>query len=158
MERYRIGFGGGCHWCTEAVFLALPGIDRVEMGYIASLPPDDAFSEAVRVTYDPKVIELTDLIKVHLDSHASTSDHKMRKKYRSAIYTFSQAQFHEVQRIMDRLQKQASTSFVTRVLSFADFMPADQKYQNYYQKNPNLPFSKRHIEPKLKKIKNNYPA
>src|SRR3954451_12716902 len=84
----KIGFGGGCHWCTEAVFLSLKGVEQVEQGWIASQPPYDAFSEAVVVTYDPLVITLTDLITIHLHTHASTSNHSMRQKYRSAVYWF----------------------------------------------------------------------
>ena len=59
----RIGFGGGCHWCTEAVFQSLRGISKVEQGWIRSTPPHEKFSEAVIVTYDPKVMSLETLIE-----------------------------------------------------------------------------------------------
>lgn len=68
-----MGSGGGCHWCTEAVFQALCGVSNVEQGYIKSLPPHDSFFEAVVVTLDPKDIPLDVLIYVHLRTHASMS-------------------------------------------------------------------------------------
>jgi len=88
----KIGFGGGCHWCTEAVFQALNGVQKVEQGFIRSDPPQDSFSEAVIVTFDSKILSLETLIEVHLRTHASTSSHKMRGKYRSAIYIFDNQQ------------------------------------------------------------------
>ncbi|MBO6639652.1 MAG: peptide-methionine (S)-S-oxide reductase [Roseitalea sp.] len=81
----RIGFGGGCHWCTEAVFQALRGVTRVEQGFVRSEPPFDAWSEAVIVTFDPASIDLATLTEVHLRTHASTAAHAMRGEYRSAV-------------------------------------------------------------------------
>ena len=86
----KIGFGGGCHWCTEAVFQSLKGVAKVEQGWIASFDEYDSFSEAVIVYYNETVISLETLIDVHLYTHRSNSDHSMRKKYRSAVYTFSE--------------------------------------------------------------------
>ena len=60
MEAHETGFGGGCHWCTEAVFQSLRGIVRVRQGFIAADPPYDGFSEAVAVAWDPVRISLED--------------------------------------------------------------------------------------------------
>ncbi|WP_343065456.1 peptide-methionine (S)-S-oxide reductase [Arenibacter arenosicollis] len=81
----KIAFGGGCHWCTEAVYQSLKGVEVVEQGFVASKGEESFFSEAVIVHYDPKSIALKDLILIHLYTHKSTSDHSMRNKYRSAI-------------------------------------------------------------------------
>lgn len=51
----EIGFGGGCHWCIEAVFQSLTGVSKVTQGFIASNPPNEAYSEAVIIEYDPAV-------------------------------------------------------------------------------------------------------
>jgi peptide-methionine (S)-S-oxide reductase len=77
----KIGFGGGCHWCTEAYFQSLTGVDKVEQGWISSTAPDDTFSEAVIVYYNPAIIPLKILIAVHLHTHAATKNHSFRKKY-----------------------------------------------------------------------------
>ena len=91
----KIGFGGGCHWCTEAVFQSLKGIETVEQGFIRSDAPADTWSEAVIVHYDPAEIDLAVLMEVHLRTHAATKDHSMRSKYRSAVYTFDGGQSGE---------------------------------------------------------------
>lgn len=76
---HRIAFGGGCHWCTEAVYNSLKGIISVEQGFVASEGEESSFSEAVIVRYDPINISLEDLILIHLYTHKSTSNHSMRK-------------------------------------------------------------------------------
>ena len=103
MEAHETGFGGGCHWCTEAVFQSLRGIVRVRQGFIAADPPYDGFSEAVAVAWDPVRISLEDLVAVHLATHASTSMHKMRGKYRSAIYVHEPATAIAVRAAIERL-------------------------------------------------------
>ncbi len=60
MTGHEAGFGGGCHWCTEAVFRSLCGVQTVRQGFIASDPPQDSYSEAVVVTWDPDEITLED--------------------------------------------------------------------------------------------------
>jgi len=67
----KIGFGGGCHWCTEAVFQKLRGVASVEQGFIRSRPPYETFSEAVIVSFDAAQISLSVLTEIHLRTHAS---------------------------------------------------------------------------------------
>lgn len=74
----KIGLGGGCHWCTEGVFESLLGVSKVNQGWIASSGKDSDFSEAVEVYFDPAVISLSDLIEIHLYTHASRSNHSMK--------------------------------------------------------------------------------
>lgn len=149
----RIGFGGGCHWCTEAVFQALRGVQRVEQGYIASLSPEDAFSEAVIVHYDPERLDLPILIEAHLHTHASTSEHSMRHKYRSAIYCFDDEQAARAQRELAALQAGFDTPLVPRVLPFAAFEPSDTRLHDYYARHPERQFCQTYIEPKLAVLK-----
>ena len=145
----RIGFGGGCHWCTEAVFQALIGVTRVEQGFIAALAPDDSLSEAVIVTHDPAVISLSDLIAVHLVTHSSTRDHALRQRYRSAVYAFENRQTEQAKTALAEHARLTGTSFITRVLPFARFVPSAQRYQNYFASDPTRPFCQTHIAPKL---------
>jgi peptide-methionine (S)-S-oxide reductase len=92
MELTKIAFGGGCHWCTEAVFQTLIGVEKVEQGWISSIEKNNTFSEAVIVHFNIEKIDLKTLIEVHLLTHKSTSNHSMIKKYRSSIYYFSNQQ------------------------------------------------------------------
>ena len=152
----RIGFGGGCHWCTEAVFQSLKGIEHVAQGFIKSDSPADTWSEAVIVTFDPAIIELAALIEIHLRTHASTSHHKMRGKYRSAIYTFNDAQRRASQHELNRLQSDFEDELVTNVLPFAAFKESDEQFHNYYRSDPERPFCKTYIDPKLAKLRKLY--
>ena len=75
----KIAFGGGCHWCTEAVFQSLIGVEKVEQGYVSSTEGYPSFSEAVIVHFNPRCIRLSTLIGVHLLTHKSSSPHSMRE-------------------------------------------------------------------------------
>lgn len=154
----RVGFGGGCHWCTEAVFQSLRGIDDVAQGFIASDPPDDGFSEAVIVSFDPSSTPLRNLILAHLLTHASTNDHKMRGKYRSAIYTFNEDQMTEAQQVLDAFASETGAGIVTRVLPYRAFKASDARYQGYYASNPDRPFCKTYIDPKLARLRRELPG
>ncbi|MEW7281241.1 peptide-methionine (S)-S-oxide reductase [Aquimarina sp. 2201CG1-2-11] len=146
----KIAFGGGCHWCTEAVFLSLKGVDRVEQGYAASIGDYHDFSEAVIVHFNTNKITLETLLKVHLYTHKSTSDHSMRSKYRSAVYVYDKEQETEAKVIVKNLQKEFDDQLITKVLPFKSFKMSREEIQNYYYKNPEKPFCKTFIAPKLK--------
>ena len=152
-----VGFGGGCHWCTEAVFQALRGVQQVDQGFIRSLPPDDTWSEAVIVAFDLATIGLAELIDVHLHTHASTAEHSMRAKYRSAIYANSRQQAHEAKVVLSEMQNAFSDPLVTRVLRFVEFKPSEPGRRAYFEKNNGNQFCERYIEPKLKYLRNQYP-
>lgn len=143
-----VGFGGGCHWCTEAVFEAIAGVTQVEQGWITSVPPDEAESEAVRVQFDPAVIDL----RAHLQTHASTSNHTLRSRYRSAVYTTSPAQQQQVTDLLAELQAEFPAPLVTRALPLAAFRSSPPRFRHYYARRPEAPFCRRHIAPKLEQV------
>ncbi len=145
----QIGLGGGCHWCTEAVFQALQGVDHVHQGFIAADPPDDAFSEAVLVMFDNDVLPLQVLIEAHLRTHVSTSQHSLRGKYRSAIYVDGSKQEAEAALALNALQPAFDRPIITRILQRRAFRPSDSRFQNYYASDPERPFCKTYIDPKL---------
>jgi len=152
----RIGFGGGCHWCTEAVFQALRGVERVAQGFIRAMPPDDSFSEAVMLDFDPGQIALADLVEVHLRTHASTARHRLRGKYRSAVYAFSTGQANEVTAMLGTLQRGFEAPLVTRVLRFDGFRPSPQECLDYYARNAGKPFCRSYIDPKLAMLRSRH--
>ena len=155
----KIALGGGCHWCTEAVFQALKGVVKVEQGYVASVGENKWFSEAIIVYFNEADIKLDILIEIHLHTHKSTSNHSMRTKYRSAVYYFSNTQEERSVNIIKELQSEFEKEIITKVLEFKKFKPSSEEFQNYYQSNPNKPFCKNYINPKLqfllKKFKKN---
>lgn len=146
----QIGFGGGCHWCTEAVFQSLKGVVAVEQGFMASEGIASSFSEAVLVKYDAKDIGLEDLIQIHLHTHHSTSSHTMRKKYRSAIYTFSETDTERSKNALWCFKADFEKAIITEVLPFVTFKSSDPRFHDYYFKEPQKPFCKAYITPKLK--------
>jgi len=145
----KIALGGGCHWCTEGVFVSLKGVARVEQGWVASQPPHDAFSEAVIVHYDPDIVSAETLIEVHLATHAATKDHGLRHRYRSAVYAFLPADEARFTDILMRLAEGFDEPLVTRVYPYAAFKPSPPEHQDYYRTDPERPFCVRFIRPKL---------
>jgi len=152
----KIGFGGGCHWCTEAVFQSLKGVQKVDQGWISSNGENEDFSEAVIVHFDQEKIKLELLISIHLNTHSCTSTHQLRKKYRSAVYSFSSAQYEESIAILNNLQSQFSKPIITKVLHFVEFKGNKEVYQNYYLKNPENQFCRTYIHPKLKLLRDEF--
>ncbi len=146
----KIALGGGCHWCTEAVFQSLIGVEKVEQGYVASMGENNSFSEAVIVHFNSEFIWLQTLIEIHLNTHKSTSNHSMRAKYRSAIYTFSAEQEQQSEAIVKNFQKKFDNKLITKVYPLHSFKASHEGIQNYYQKNPDKPFCETFINPKLK--------
>lgn len=146
----KIGFGGSCHWCTEAIFLSLKGVDNVQQGWIAADGADASFSEGVIVSYNPAMITLPTLIGVHLYTHSCTSNHVMRSKYRSAIYTFDEEEVSIARQSIENLQKEYSSPIITRVLTCRDFKINSDEYLNYYYSNPEKPFCESIVNPKLR--------
>jgi peptide-methionine (S)-S-oxide reductase len=152
----KVGFGGGCHWCTEAVFSALKGVETVEQGWIASGGDYSSFSEGVIVSYNALEISPDVLIEIHLHTHASTADHSMRDKYRSAVYTFDDSDIISIQIIIDDLQNDFDKPIITKVLPFADFKLNREDSLNYYFSDPAKPFCENYINPKLKLLREQF--
>lgn len=145
----KIGLGGGCHWCTEAVFQSLKGVEKVEQGYISSVNEAVSFSEAVIVHYDPEIISLKDLLTIHVFTHQATSDHSFREKYRSAVYTSEENEFPVCENILQDLQKEFSEKIITQILPLKEFKPSRESLWDYYKKGSEKPFCKKYIHPKL---------
>jgi peptide-methionine (S)-S-oxide reductase len=152
----KAGFGGGCHWCTEAVFSSLKGVIEVGQGWIASDGDNAGFSEGVVVEYNPDIIPFEVLIAIHLYTHSSTASHSMRGKYRSAIYTFHEADTAQAKAAITALQNEFDRPIITQVLPFADFKLNKEEQLNYYYTNPSRPFCENYINPKLQLLREKF--
>ncbi|GAC31993.1 peptide-methionine (S)-S-oxide reductase [Paraglaciecola polaris] len=149
----KVGLGGSCHWCTEAIFQSIEGVIDVEQGWIAAKAPNEDFSEAVVVHFNPAQVSLHNLIEIHLLSHSATSSHNMRAKYRSAVYVYNKTQYTQSIRILAELQIHFANPLITQTLLFDKFEASATHYQNYYKKDPSRPFCQNIIQPKLDKLK-----
>ncbi|MEM6395953.1 MAG: peptide-methionine (S)-S-oxide reductase [Bacteroidota bacterium] len=154
---FLIALSGGCHWCTEGIFISLRGVTKVDQGWIKSTPPNGAWAEGVIVHYDPDIITAKDLIEVHLETHSSTGDHPLRWKYRSAIYYKNYQEEKDFRRWKTQLAQSFEEPILTQILLFVDFKLNKKSYLDYYRRNPDAPFCKRYISPKLDRLRKNRP-
>jgi len=152
----KIGFGGGCHWCTEAVFQSLIGVVNVEQGWIASHGSNSGLSEGVLVYFEEKEISLSTLVSIHLQTHSSTSTHQQRSKYRSAIYIHGPSQNDTITKILKQLQCDFDKPLITQILPLVRFKTNSTEYLNYYYSDPEKKFCQKYIDPKLKFLLSDY--
>lgn len=141
-KTFTLAFGGGCHWCTEAMFQNAEAAREVLQGFAAGPAPYDALSEAVLLTCD--AADLPRLVELHLATHASRSNHSFRGKYRSAVYADGDAA--ETAR---SILEAATPKPVTLVVPLVRFEPSPERYRDYYAKRPGAPFCRTYIAPKL---------
>jgi peptide-methionine (S)-S-oxide reductase len=153
-----LALGGGCHWCTEAVFQQIPGVLSVKQGYLKSEQPYDSWSEGIIIEYN-STVSLKLLIDVHLQTHQSKINHSRRTDYRSAIYYNNQDDREELEVIMISLSRlpagqagKRNQQYITRIIPFSAFKPSRESIQDYYRTRPEAPFCKRYILPKLDKV------
>lgn len=151
----RLALGGGCHWCTEAVFQVVKGVIRVEQGWI-STPELPGESEGVIIHFDPGVVGEAELVEVHLHTHASLSDHSMRDRYRSAVYAGDDDQADRLRGILEELGAGLPRPPVTRVLPFGSFRESREAIRDYYRRDPSRPFCRTYIEPKLERMRRDF--
>jgi peptide-methionine (S)-S-oxide reductase len=164
--------GGGCFWCTEAVFLELRGVIRVESGYTGGKTVNPTYkdictgttghAEVVRVTYDPKKISFADILEVFFVTHDPTTRNRQGPdsgtQYRSAIFYHSPAQKKVAEEMIARLTKAKAFAkpIVTEVTEAAKFYKAEDYHQAYYANNPNAGYCEVNIAPKLQKLREKF--
>jgi peptide-methionine (S)-S-oxide reductase len=152
----QIGFGGGCHWCTEGVFQALRGVVQVDQGFVQSKAPADSWAEGVVVRFDPAIIDLRTLADVHLRTHSANGIYSPGGRYRSAIYVFEPDQRLDAARSIAEFANKKGEAPRTLVLPFIGFKLSEARYQNYYRTDPDRPFCRRYIDPKLDYIRRHF--
>lgn len=152
----KIGLGGGCHWCTEGVFQALKGVVEVDQGFIQSKAPADAWAEGVIVHFDPAIIGLATLAEIHLRTHSAKGAYSPGGRYRSAIYVVDADQRPDAESTIAEFAAETGETARTTVLPLLGFTPSDARYQDYYRTDPDRPFCRRYIDPKLDYIRRHY--
>jgi peptide-methionine (S)-S-oxide reductase len=147
-------FGMGCFWGVERMFWGLDGVWMTAVGYAAGPTPNPTYqevcsgktghNEVVHVIYDPKIISYGDLLKVFWENHDPTQGMRQGNdqgtQYRSGVYTYSDAQSHEVKESMRVFQQQLGAkgfgAITTEILPAPEFFYAEDYHQQYLAKNP----------------------
>ena len=163
---------GGCFWCIEAVFERIEGVEKVVSGYTAGHVDDPTYeqvctgltghTEAVQVTYAPDTISYRDVLKLFFAFHDPTTlnrqDPDVGTQYRSGVYYDSPEQKVECEAVIANLNADGvwKDPIVTEVRALGPFFPAEEYHQQYYQRNPNAPYCRVIIDPKVLKLREAY--
>ena len=167
-----IVLGGGCFWCTEAVMKPLKGVAEVVSGYANGHVANPTYrevcsgrtghNEVVRVTFDPDVVSLRDLLTVFFTTHDPTTLNRQGAdrgtQYRSGVYFTSDAQRETAQAVKAELEADGvfPDPIVTEVVPLDTFYPAEDYHQDYYARNPAQPYCAAVIAPKVSKLRSMY--
>ena len=163
---------GGCFWCLEAVFDQLQGVEDVVSGYAGGHVPNPSYkhvctgetghAEVVQVTFNPDVLSYRDLLKVFFTIHDSTTLNRqgadVGTQYRSAIFTHSEEQERIAEEVIGEISESGlwDEPIVTEVVPFEVFYPAEDHHQAYFANNPNQPYCRVVIAPKVAKFRKQY--
>jgi peptide-methionine (S)-S-oxide reductase len=163
---------GGCFWCLEAVFDELKGVVSVESGYAGGRVPNPSYqavctgmtghAEVVQVTFDPSVISYEDLLRVFFTIHDPTTLNRqgadVGTQYRSAIFTHDDAQRAAAEAVIREISESKlwPNPIVTEVQPLDKFYMAENYHQEYFVHNPNQPYCRAVIEPKVAKFRKHF--
>ncbi len=160
-----ITLGGGCFWCTEAVFDRVRGVIAVESGYAnghvdhpsykAVCGGDTGHAEVLKVEFDPEVISLRQLLEIFFATHDPTTLNRQGNdvgtQYRSAIYYETDAQKHVIHDLLREMgqDKLFGAPIVTEVEPLRSYWPAEDYHQDYFLNNPHQGYCAFVVGPKV---------
>ncbi len=165
-------FGGGCFWCTEAVFKMLKGVTEIMPGYAGGLTKNPSYddvcggktghAEVIEVTYDPDVIKLDILLTVFFASHDGSllnrQGNDVGTQYRSAVFFTTPEQQIIVENFIQELNASSNEGkpLVTEVAALDIFYPAESYHKDYFARNKGAPYCQVIINPKLEKVQKKF--
>jgi peptide-methionine (S)-S-oxide reductase len=158
--------GGGCFWCTEAVFERIEGIKDVVSGYAGGEVLNPTYkqictgttghAEVIKITFDPSIISFSKILNLFGECHDPTTLNRqgadVGTQYRSTIMYLSDEQKNIATEWKNRLSQKLEDPVVTEIVPAPIFYPAEDYHQDYYKKNPNQGYCSFVIRPKLKKL------
>jgi peptide-methionine (S)-S-oxide reductase len=161
-----IVLGGGCFWCTEAVFLMLKGVVTVEPGYTGGHIEHPTYEqvsmgntghiEVIKVEYQPDIIALEEILQVFFASHDPTTPNRQGNdvgpQYQTAIFYTTERQKEKSEHYINVVGKSYDKPIVTRVLPLEKFYTAEDYHKNYYERNKSAGYCQLVIAPKVEKV------
>lgn len=166
--------GGGCFWCTEAVFSELDGVRQVEPGYAGGTTDRPTYeavcrgttghAEVVRVTFDPDRLSFGDLLRVFFTVHDPTTRDRqgadVGSQYRSIILYANAAQRDAAKEVMHEVESAGiwSGRIVTELTPLEAFFPAEAYHRDYFRRNPSKAYCRLVIAPKVQKFRHRFAA
>lgn len=169
IELEKATFGGGCFWCTEAVFQELKGVYKVTSGYSGGTMPNPSYkmictgttghAEVIQIEYDPKQVGYEELLEVFWKTHDPTTLNRqgadVGTQYRSVVFYHSPEQKQQAEHYKEKLDSSGifSGPIVTEISPFEEFYSAEQEHQNYYSLNSRQPYCFSVITPKVEKFR-----
>ncbi|MET0587157.1 MAG: peptide-methionine (S)-S-oxide reductase MsrA [Novosphingobium sp.] len=172
-DKATVIVAGGCFWCTEAVFRDVIGVSEVESGYIGGSVPnptykqvcggDTGHAEAIRVTFDPDVVSLADILDIFMATHDPTQLNRQGNdvgtQYRSAIFPMGDGQRAEAEAAIARANQDHGGRVVTTIEGPAEWYPAEDYHQQYWEgEGQRNPYCIAVIPPKLQKLRKSFAA
>ena len=167
-----ITLGGGCFWCTEAVFEQLKGVEKVESGYSGGTVPnptyqqvcsgDTGHAEVSQITFDPKVISLKEILEVFFTVHDPTTlnqqGNDVGTQYRSAIFYRNAEQKTVARQVIKEIEaaKIWNRRIVTELEPFKEFYKAEDYHQEYFRLHGQQPYCRVVIAPKVAKFREHF--
>ena len=168
MGQEALVLGGGCFWCTEAVFLRLKGVTSVISGYAGGMLEQPSYqqigtgttghAEVIKVIFDPKVISVLALLEVFWATHDPTTLNRqgadVGPQYRSAIFYRNEEQAQIAKQMKQQLEQSGiyGTPVVTEITPFSNFYVAENYHQNYYAQHGGQPYCQFVVRPKVEKL------
>ena len=172
LNKETIVFGGGCFWCTEAIFKMLKGVISVDPGYAGGSTNNPTYSEVssgktghaevIKIEYDPSIISLNDLLTVFFATHDSTTLNRqgndIGEQYRSIILYTNEEQKETSEKFTEEINKSSEKGYpiVTEVKELNKFYFAEQYHKDYYENNKNQNYCQVIINPKLAKVQEKF--
>lgn len=167
----EIVLAGGCFWCTETIFKNLKGVSSVISGYSGGERENPNWdqihlgntghAEAIKITFDPKVISLEDLLYVFFKTHDPTTLNRqgadVGSQYRSAIFYMDDNQKESAEKALKLAQKDYKVKIVTEITAYKNFYPAESYHQDFYANNKLNFYCRVVIDPKIRKLRQEFP-
>lgn len=160
--------GGGCFWCTEAVFQEVKGVKSVVSGYSGgkSINPsyqevsagNSGHAECIEIEFDPSIINYEKILEIFYSIHDPTTLNRQGNdagtQYRSVIFYHGEDQKKIAEKVTDGYAKEIwDDPIVTQIEPYTRFYPAEDYHQNFFKNNPNQAYCQVIINPKLKKFR-----
>ena len=170
MSHESITLGGGCFWCLEAVYELVDGVMAVESGYANGHVVNPSYEqvcggdtghvEVVRVSFDPAVIGLREVLEIFFAIHDPTTLNRQGNdvgpQYRSGIYLHDEAQRAVAQAVWDDAQAAHGGRVVTELEPLRNYWPAEPYHQHYFAQHPNQGYCAFVVAPKVEKFRKTF--